>query len=100
MTDDLLFHGAKEYPVCLFVVVVFFSVTVLCVSVARIRDGAGRGLLLFQLKKMSLEVGAFFGTSSTERRLGTVQKNVFDRIKGTIHCQSISAFSHSKHKQL
>lgn len=79
----------------------FFYVTVLCVSVARIRDG-GRVIAL-SAEIMSLEAGAFFfffGTSSTERRLGTVQRNVFDHVKGKLHCHSISALRCSIHRQL
>lgn len=97
----MLFHGAKDYPV--FVFVFFFYVTVLCVSVARIRDGAGGRVIALSAEIMSLEAGAFFffwGTSSTERRLGTVQRIVFDHVKGKIHCQSISALSCSIHRQL
>lgn len=72
-----------------------------CVSVAGIRDGAGGRVIALSAEIMSLEAGAFFfGTSSTERRLGTVQRNVFDHVKGKIHCQSISALSRLKHRQL
>lgn len=59
MTDDLLFHGAIDYPVFLFCFVFFMS-DVLCVSVARIRDGAGGRVIALSAEIMSLEAGIFF----------------------------------------
>lgn len=58
MTDDLLFHGAIDYPV--FFLFCFFYVTVLCVSVARIRDGAGGRVIALSAEIMSLEAGVCF----------------------------------------
>lgn len=56
VTVDLLCHGAKDYPVVFF----FFNVTVLCVSVARIRDGAGGRVIALSAEITLLEAGAFF----------------------------------------
>lgn len=47
-------NGAKDYPVF------FLNVTVLCVSVARITDGAGGRVIALSAEIMSLEAGALF----------------------------------------
>lgn len=57
MTDDLLCHGAKDYSVVFLFL--FLNVTVLCVFVAMIRDGAGGRVIALSAEITSLETGAF-----------------------------------------